>query len=112
MQTLGKLEASRARIINWHAGQSYALGDLTDLAVSRFSRSYNPDEAASATFKWNAYVRGSIAFLIKDRSELQAARDEMYSANPSLDNINAKILDGLLACFDKSYSDAYGNCRP
>ena len=26
--------------------------------------------------------------------------------------VNLKVLDGLIACFGRSYNEAYGDCRP
>lgn len=98
------------RTITWHAGQTYAIGSLTDITLNRFQNSFNPSEPLDSNFKWNAYVRGSIAFLKKDRATLVAAREEVSKSTEGL--INLKVLDGFLACFDKSYSEAYNTpCR-
>jgi hypothetical protein len=99
------------RTLYWHAGQVYAGADLENVAIARFEKSFNPDEPPEDDFKWNAYVRGTIAFMKRDRSELVRARDDMAtSKNP---NVNLSVLEGLLRCFDKPYNEAYGpECRP
>ncbi len=113
VHNLDTLAPWQARVIYWHAGQVYAMADLNDLGIARFEKSYNPAEKSDEKSKWNAYVRGTIAFLKHDRSILQAARDEMYSADPSDENINRKVLDSLLRCFNKPYRDAYDpDCKP
>jgi hypothetical protein len=100
----------QARVITWHAGQVYAMADLKELGVARFKKSFNPAEPADDQFKWNAYVRGSIAFLEKDKATLIKARDEVLKADP--ENVNGKLLAAFVRCFDKSYKEAYStDCK-
>ena len=73
---------------------------------------------------------GTVAFLNGDRAGLEAARARL-AATPEPDNwaevtasfrekynvqikwpMNLDVLDGLIACFGKSYDEAYGDCRP
>ncbi len=112
LQNSDVMSESEVRVIFWHAGQSYAMADITEVAIARFQSAYNPKESSADTFKWNAYVRGSIAFLKRDRKTLQAARDEMYAADPSDENRNRVVLDAFLRCFNKTYREAYSaDCR-
>lgn len=102
----------QARILYWHAGQVYAMQDLTDLAIVRFKKSYNSEEKADDKFKWNAYVKGSIAFLERDMSSLIEARDELKSASTDARQ-NLKILESFIRCFKKNYKEAYNSdCIP
>jgi hypothetical protein len=94
--------------ITWHAGQAYAKADLTELGIARFKKSYAKDKPADDKSKWNAYVRGSIAFLEHNEAELKQARDEVVNADAK--NVNGKVLDGFLRCFTKTYREAY-QCR-
>jgi hypothetical protein len=100
------------RVIVWHAGQMYATANLSKIAITRFTKAYSSDEEANDQFRWNAYVRGSIAFLEHNRADLQNAFDEMNAADPSVGNVNRDVLKGFMNCFGKSYAEAYGSCRP
>lgn len=104
-----KLEVYQHRIIYWHAGQSYALGDLYELAVARFGASFNRDEKPNDEFKWNFYVRASIAFLQKDMKALVSARDELAQATHSGAKVNLKIVNAFIRCFNKPYRLAYNS---
>lgn len=111
IQNSENLKPWQARTILWHAGQAYAMANLTDVALARFRKSYDPDVKPNDTFKWNSYVKGSIAFLEQDIKGLIEARDEMRAANPSSPNL--KILEAFVRCFKKSYKEAYNpNCEP
>ncbi|MBK9293146.1 MAG: hypothetical protein IPM57_01685 [Oligoflexia bacterium] len=102
----------QAQILYWHAGQMYAMQGLTDLALARFKKSYSTEEKADDKFKWNAYVKGSIAFLEHDMNSLTKARDELKSANTDAQS-NFKILESFIRCFKKSYKEAYNHdCKP
>jgi hypothetical protein len=109
----GKLKPSQERILYWHAGQSFGFLKLYDLAVARFSNSFDPTEAPNPEFHWNAYARASIAFLKKDKDALQKAHDEFSPVAPAELN-NFKIVERFIRCFDSSYFDAYagaGTCK-
>lgn len=96
-------------ILIWHAGQIYGfMGDYQE-AIIRFRKNINPNELPSDTFKWNAYVKGSIAFLEKDLHSLQKAINDLEKATNSHSIINLKILKSFERCFNKTYSEA---CTP
>lgn len=103
----------------WHEGQLRAIEGQTDKAIVLFesSRDGMHDEA---------YVDATIAFLKRDHRALLAARARL-AALPKPDGwedlaerfkrengrtivwpMNLDVVDGLIACFDKSYKDAYG----
>ena len=93
-------------ILYWHEGQLRAFAGQTDRAADLFRKSLKPEDQ---NFQgWNQYALASIAFLEDDRVALTAQRNELAERVPA-DNINLGVVDGLIACFGKSYSDAYGS---
>lgn len=96
-------------ILIWHAGQIYAFIDDYKQAKIRFEKNLIPNELPNDNFKWNAYVKGSIAFLEKDKRALGYAIIELEKAtNPHSEN-NLKILKSFERCFDKPYREAYNS---
>ncbi|MEM9169004.1 MAG: hypothetical protein AAGC56_05075 [Pseudomonadota bacterium] len=127
------------RILRWHAGQVFAGVDRTDRALAFFAGSYEVGPGAQGD-DWDQYVDATIAFLQRDRDGLQAARNRLAAMAPSTEEIaekrayfeanpdvaamfpnwremiakpqNIDVVDGLIACFDKPYREAYGgSCR-
>ncbi len=120
-------------ILDWHEGQMRASAGQTERAIELLSSARKNEAGQEA---WNAYVDATVAFLRKDKPGLLAARDRLMQmpapealgpvkdgyVEVSMDNgqkmkmrwpMNIEVVDGLLACFDKSYSEAYGSdCRP
>lgn len=118
-----ELPADRAMAIAWHEGQMRAAFGDTAGAIADLSVSLQSPDAA-----FRDYVAATIAFLKRDRPGLLAARAAL-AAEPKPDGfdaaaadakarygdlvvwpINLDKVDGLIACFDKPYKDAYG-CR-
>jgi hypothetical protein len=126
---------SQSGILYWHEAQLRALvGDYkhATLLMERSRKPMNADPAG-----WNPYVDATIAFLRKDRSALGEARSRLAVVQPMPDQgmppvkdgfielsmangqtmkmrwpPNLEVVDGLIRCFDKPYSIAYGNdCR-
>lgn len=112
--------------LNWHEAQLRASAGQTERAIALFRKTY-PRATESDTF----YADATIAFLEKDREALQTARDALAAlpeppwfadAIADLENrtgqqfrwpLNLDVVDGFLACFDRSYREAYGaDCRP
>ncbi|WP_338763588.1 hypothetical protein [Massilia sp. METH4] len=95
-----------AYLLYWHEGQVRAVVGQYAQAEPLFAKSRLPQEPMFQA--WNLYVDGTLAFLRKDGDALRRARDGVASlAQP----LNLDVLDGLLRCLDKSYSEAYGPCR-
>jgi len=88
---------------------------------------------------WNLYVDATVAFLRHDKSKLMDARRQLAAVpfpenagypplkdgvlelptNPGQPGmrmrwpVNIDVVDGLIACFEKPYSEAYSSsCRP
>ncbi|EDX80540.1 MAG: hypothetical protein KJ728_12025 [Alphaproteobacteria bacterium] len=112
----------------WHEGQVRAALGQTDHAVRLLLAGVSPDPIGDGKAD---YAIGTVAFLLKDRAALQAARDRLAAVPPPPGfeedaarfkaqygrelswPLNLDVLDGFLACFDKPYDEAYSrDCRP
>ena len=110
-------------ILFWHEGQLRAAAGQTDAAIRLFEQSRKPP---SDRFGWNPYVDATIAFLRGDRAALIAAREALAALPRPADfeprdpqgrplqiswPMNLQVVDGLIACFGRSYKQAYArNC--
>jgi len=94
-------------ILIWHSGQIYALNDNYIEAIERFKKTINRDEPQDDAFKWNAYVKGSIAFLEKDKNALKLAINDLEKATNPNSIINLNILKSFDRCFNRPYREAY-----
>jgi len=110
-------------ILIWHEGQMRAMAGQAADAIALFDRARHPDPDG---FGWNLYVDASIAFLRGDRPALIAARDALAALPRPADFAprdplgraisvswppNLNIVDGFVACFGRSYREAYGTPR-
>jgi hypothetical protein len=123
--------------LSWHEGQIRASAGQYERAIPLLENGRKPADQDLAG--WNYYVDASVAFLRRDRSGLLAARQRLATvAYPEIAGMpplkdgylelpaqpgqlttkvrwppNLEIVEGLVACFDKPYSEAYGkSCRP
>ena len=108
-------ETGEMSILYWHEGQLRAFAGDEEGAAYLFEQSLNTPETSH--YGWDEYVRGSIAFLRSDLGALEAAREAMAGkTSPGYGDLNLGVLDGLIACFGRSYKEAYGapecNRRP
>jgi outer membrane PBP1 activator LpoA protein len=104
-----ELTKSERRNLSFHAGQLLAINHDYAEAIPYFENALNESEAEDASFKWNAYVNATIAFLRKDTLALQGYRAEIAeSADPGGTVPNLDVVDGLLQNMDKPYREAYG----
>lgn len=121
----------------WHEGQLRAFAGQTERAVPLLLDSKH--DAATDLAGWNDYVDATVAFLRGDRERLLAARDRLAATPypsvggmpPLVDGVmeiatapgqppmrirwppNIDVVEGLVACFERSYAEAYsGHCRP
>lgn len=119
-------QTERPTILYWHEGQLRAMAGDAHSAVPLFERARMETDA----FGWNAYVDATIAFLQGDRARLEAARESLAAIPlpPNWEKLvadqaklgrriawppNLEVVDGLIACFGRSYEEAYGSrCRP
>jgi len=106
-------ETGEITILYWHEGQIRAFENQKVAAIELFELSLKPEDQNNRG--WNEYVRASIAFLQDDLDELQTQRTLMaQSDRPSA--LNLGVVDSLIACFGRTYSEAYSmpdcNRRP
>ena len=99
-------ETGEMTILYWHEGQIRASEGQTKQAIQLFKLSLKPAERNFGA--WNEYALASIAFLENDREELLFQRSLMAESEPA-DSINLGAVDGLIACFGQTYSEAYGS---
>lgn len=107
------------RILLFHLGQYVAASGNNGRAADFIAATREPPVEASASeakpdaeaLNWNDYVRGTWAFLVKDRALLVTSRDAVL-ASPGGGNANdGAFLAGLERCFDRPYAIAYNrNC--
>jgi hypothetical protein len=124
-------------LLAWHEGQLRAMAGQYDRAIALLDQDRKP--ADRDPMGWNRYVDATIAFLRHDKRALVKARKALagvpYSQASGLPPLkdgyfelpappgqvpsrmrwppNIEVVDGLVACFDKPYSQAYEpGCRP
>lgn len=125
-------------VLAWHEGQMRASAGEYERAIPLLDSARRP--AAEDFAGWNHYVDATLAFLRHDKPALLAARERLAaipypekSGLPPLKDgmlelpvppgqppmkmrwpLNIDAVDGLVACFDKPYAEAYGaaSCRP
>ena len=111
--------------LHFHAAQVHAFRGDYAAARAHLAHSLYPDRPSARPSEWNAYVRATDAFLARDRATLEEIYAEMGGGPPppprSLFDppparrhrmANLDIVEGLRACFDRPYREAYGaECR-
>ena len=113
-----ELTEDQILILQWHAGQDFALDGNYKSAIEWMEKCFRSGEYYHDV-SWNLYVQGTLAFLRKDASTLEksfVALDALdkseegkqtwpgteFSSNP-----NTGILSNLMDCMDEPYSIAY-----
>lgn len=114
------LSEGRLGLLRWHEGQMRAEAAQYEQAVALFNQTYKDPENDS--FGWNYYVTATIAFIEKDKERLLEAREQLAAVEkPSSLNMtdangnpvemrwppNLHIVDNFVACFGKTYLEAY-----
>jgi hypothetical protein len=103
-------------LLYWHEGQYRAFAGQYQQAQALFEQSRMPPDHPIGRM-WNLYVDGSVAFLRQDRPALLKARTALAALPPETyrpmpQPMNLDVLDGLIGCLGKSYTEAYGQaCR-
>jgi len=118
----------------WHEAQLRAASGETAKAIELFERSlaYSRATAFENGDDSVIYAEATIAFLRGDRNTLEAKRAQLAAlpkpANweksiemfkltnpgekPPIWPMNLNIVDGLVACFGRTYEEAYPRCEP
>lgn len=117
-------------VVVFHEAQMRAAGGDYREAGDLFAQARAAPNALRVDYGWNAYVAASVAFVRRDLAALKAARATLASLPPPAEQPgvaaavkaeprpeewppNLAVVDGLIACFDKSYADAMNPaCRP
>lgn len=125
-------------ILRWHAGQVLAGLGRTDEALAYFGGTYHAEDESHGS-AWNRYADATIAFLEDDYDALIEARDALALLKPSAEEVaerrewyesnpdtaakfrdweekitqpqNMHVVESLIACFGRPYSEAYGTCE-
>jgi len=104
---------SNLRSLKWHHAQLLATAGMYKQAVAAARQAINPSEGAQhPSFKWNAYVLATIAFLEKNLDELerQAKVIEAAVETEPMNKVNLEVVRGLARCIGQPYKTAY-SCR-
>lgn len=124
-----RLDVSQLHLNYWHEGQIRAGLGQKQRAVHLLMAGVNPEVSTDG---FADYALGTVAFVNGDRAALLAARDRLAATPQPPDwekaaeeyrqqfgreiawPMNLNVLDGLIACFDRPYLEAYGSadCRP
>ena len=108
-------------MLPFHTGQMFALAGKYPEAIKWMEKGYSDDR--SDLIDWNAFANANIAFLKHDYAGLLMQRSLIDKEPPMPEQrgvpdwavgkkMNLDVVDGFIACFDKTYEVAYGNeCR-
>jgi hypothetical protein len=122
-----KLDQGQVAISYWHEGQSRAFAGQRDQAIPLLLAGVNPGvsgvnaevDAESALYSnaFAQYALATVAFLQNDLPALKRARERLAAIpmpasyakldSPSPWPMNLKFVDGFIACFGKTYRQAY-----
>jgi len=96
----------------FHIAQSLALSGHNSEAALLVVAAKDPTQPATADLDWNTYLNGTWGYLRHRRDELEKARSTLSVETGAGNMLNARVLAGLLHCFDQPYSVAYSaSCR-
>lgn len=106
----GLKDGERVNVL-FHAGQARAMAGEERIGAMLIAATRSLQDDPEDPFDWNTYVDGTWAFLVKDRARLQRAAAKLSQSDSPENGVNARVLRGLLACFEKPYREAYGNAQ-
>ena len=100
---------NETRVMLWHLGQSLAsAGDEKGAArVMAATRRADPSPPQTGPLKWNEYVIGTWAFLIKDRALLDRMRDSVLAGAGPGNRMNGNVLASMARCFHRPYAQVF-----
>jgi hypothetical protein len=99
-------ERNHSNVI-FHVGQNLAMSGDERAAALVVATAKRTGQMAGSSFDWNAYVTGTWAYLRRNRDLLQRSFETLKSQPGEGNQINAKVLGGLLHCYGQPYSLAY-----
>jgi hypothetical protein len=94
-----RMTAEQARELQFHIGQTLAFARRDAESIPYFEKAVGGDA------EWSAYVDATLAFLKRDAKSLTDARAR-YASAPNASQMRLAVIDGFIACADKSYVDA------
>ncbi len=97
---INKLPEYETTMLTWHLGQIHAIHGNYQEAVVEMEKCISNKMGTG----WNAYARGTIAFLQKDRKELQ---ENLWILEAQYNQVNIEFLDKFMKYFDSTYAFAY-----
>jgi hypothetical protein len=107
------MEDFNAYLLYWHEVQMRAMAGQYDAALPLLVGARMPANIeAEVRLPWNVYVDATMAFIKRDRTDLQSARNTLatlpsdYFQGRPPSNLN--VVDGMLRCFDRRYAEATG----
>lgn len=95
---VNKVPDEETKLMHWHLGQMHASNDQVQDALSEMKLSFRGNDKT-----WDSYVKGTIAFIEKDKTSLNNAIDTLKSQD---NQMNLQILEHMLKHFGKSYKEA------
>jgi len=98
--------------ILFHEAQALAIMGDNAQASRLVAAAIMPDRANHGDLDWTTYLVGTWGFLVNNRAALDDASAKLSAEPGEANQTDAKVLRGLQACFDKSYDEAYNQCRP
>lgn len=104
----GKFQMSKTgemSVLYWHEAQIRALNGKPKPAAELMQKSMKPEPDNHRG--WNSYVQATIAFLKNDRAGFEDHHIRMQKNAPGV--LNLRVLDGMAACWGKTYKEAYGS---
>lgn len=102
-----ELTPYQRQVVSWHLGQYLAESGEERAAARVMATTIRNEEMTPDNFDWNTYVRGTHAFLTKDRPALDAAVTALSAQEGMRNQINARALRRLQTCFERPYREAY-----
>ncbi|HEV2394289.1 MAG TPA: hypothetical protein VG146_18210 [Verrucomicrobiae bacterium] len=98
-----ELGPGQQKFLHLHAGMLFALDGQTARAVRHLDKATTSSSLPELWPDWNDYVTATRAFLVHDRTGLEAARDRCAASHsPRLAQV-----DRMVQVFGSSYSDWY-----
>ena len=96
----------------FHEAQALAIMGDNAQASRLVAAAIMPDRGTHGDLDWTTYLTGTWAFLVNNRTALDAAAAKLGAEPGEGNRIDAAVLRGLRTCFDKDYDTAYNECRP
>jgi hypothetical protein len=96
----------------FHEAQSLAMMGRNVEAAHLVAAAIPPDHSGHGELDWTTYLTGTWAFLVKDKSLLDASAAKLSGEKGESNAIDSAVLRGLGKCFGQPYKTAYVDCRP